>query len=339
VARGIAGVALGAAFLLRLAGDLGGGWLSWLSPVGWAKEVHAFSGERWWPLGLSLAAATVFTGVAFWLQARRDVGAGLLQDRPGPPEAGRDLGGMLGLSFRLGRGGLLAWTLGLFAAGIVLGSVGDSARDLVDSSQGISDVLVRSGGDLVDAFFAAVLGMTALMATGYTISGCLRMRAEESSGHAELVLATPVERLRWAAGPLVVAMGGSALVLAVTGLGAGIGYAIAAGDAGRIASLTGAALASLPAVWVLGALTVALFGLAPRAVFLAWVALAACVLVWLLGPLLDLPSWILDASPYQHIPAVPAATLSAGPLVALLAVAVALLAAGLTGLRHRDLQT
>lgn len=338
-ARGIAGVALGAAFLIRLAGDLGGGWMSWLSPIGWAKEMHAFSGERWWPLLLSLAVAAALVGAAFWLQGRRDVGAGLLQDRPGPPEAAGDLSGMLGLSFRLGRGTLLAWILGLFAAGIVLGSVGDSARDLVDSSKGVSDVLVRSGGDLVDAFFAAVLSMTALMATGYTISACLRMRTEETSGHAEIVLATPVARLRWAAGPLAVAMCGSALVLAATGLGAGVGYAIAAGDAGRVTSLTGSALASLPAVWVLGALTVALFGLAPRMVGLAWVALAACVLIWLLGPLLDLPSWLLDASPYQHVPAVPAAALTLGPLLALFAVAAALLAAGLAGLRHRDLQT
>jgi ABC-2 type transport system permease protein len=136
-----------------------------------------------------------------------------------------------------------------------------------------------------------------------------------------------------------VALGGTALVLAATGLGAGLGYALAGGDASQIPRLTASALASLPAVWVIGALTVALFGLVPRALVLSWVALAACVLVWLLGPLLELPSWLLDASPYQHVPAVPAASLAAGPLLALLAVAAALLAAGLLGLRHRDIPT
>jgi ABC-2 type transport system permease protein len=338
-ARGIAGAVLGAAYLLRAAGDLGGGALSWLSPIGWAKAMHAYDGERWWPLALSLAGAAALAGLAFGLQACRDTGAGLLATRPGPPAAGRDLRGVLGLSFRLGRGTLLAWTLGLFACGAVLGSIGNGAQDLVDSSQGVSDVLVRSGGDLVDAFFAAVLTLTALMATGYAISACLRLRGEETSGHAELMLATPVARLRWAAGPLAVALAGSAVVLLATGLGMGVAYAIAAGDAAQIARLAGSALASLPAVWVLAALTVALFGFAPRLVGLAWVALAACVLVWLLGPLLDLPSWVLDASPYQHIPAVPATTLTAAPLIGLLAVTAALLAAGLTALRHRDIPT
>jgi ABC-2 type transport system permease protein len=336
-ARGLAGAVLGAAYVLRAAGDLGGGTLTWLSPIGWSKETRPFADERWWPLLLCLAAAAALAAGAFALLARRDLGAGLLRSRPGPPTAGRDLSSVLGLSLRLGRGALLAWTLGLFAAGVVLGSIGDNARSLVDTSQGVSDLFTRgSGSDVVDAFFAAVLALTGLMATGYTISACLRLRAEESAGHAELLLATPVARLRWAAGPLAVAMAGSALVLAATGFGAGLAYAIASGDAAQIARLTGASLVQLPAVWVLGALAVALFGLAPTATGVAWGALGACVLLWLLGPLLGLPGWLMDISPFTHVPAVPAASLALGPLLGLLAVAAALAAAGLAGLRRRD---
>ena len=58
-------------------------------------------------------------------------------------------------------------------------------------------------------------------------------------------------------------------------------------------------------MWTLGALVAALFGLAPRAVSLAWAALTACLLLWFLGPLTDLPDWVLDLSPYQHVPAAP----------------------------------
>jgi len=54
------------------------------------------------------------------------------------------------------------------------------------------------------------------------------------------------------------------------------------------------------------------------------------------GPLLDVPGWVLDISPYEHVPAVPAATVAAGPLLALAAVAAALTAAGLAGFRRRD---
>jgi ABC-2 type transport system permease protein len=87
---------------------------------------------------------------------------------------------------------------------------------------------------------------------------------------------------------------------------------------------------------VLGALVAALYGLAPRAVTLAWAVLAACVLLWLVGPLVDAPQWVLDLSPYEHVPGVPAEALAVGPMLALTALAAALTAAGLVGFRRRD---
>ena len=73
----------------------------------------------------------------------------------------------------------------------------------MDSSQSLSDILTRSGGDITDAFFASVFLLMALIATGFTISSGLRLRGEESQGHAEMLLSTPVARVRWAAGHLL----------------------------------------------------------------------------------------------------------------------------------------
>jgi ABC-2 type transport system permease protein len=87
---------------------------------------------------------------------------------------------------------------------------------------------------------------------------------------------------------------------------------------------------------VLGALVVGLFGLAPDAIRLAWAALGACFLLWFLGPLLDLPGWILDLSPYEHVPQIPAAGFAAGPLLGLTAVAAAITAGGAIGFERRD---
>ena len=332
-ANGLAGVILGAAFALRAVGDVQGNALTWLSPIGIAHEMRPFAGERWWPLLVCVLIAGACAALAFALLARRDVGAGLLPDRPGRPAAPPHLRTALALAFRLQRGGLLAWSVGMFVVGLVLGSISRNAQDLIDTSKSVADVIERSAsGGIVDAFFASVLLLAALMATGYTISSALRLRSEETTGHSEMLLSTSLPRLRWVGGHLLMALGGSAVVLAATGLGAGIGTQ----DLGEIPRLIGAALAQLPAVWVLGALVAALFGLAPEALRLAWVALGACFLLWFLGPLLDLPSWILDLSPYEHVPAVPAVSFDAGPLLALTAVAAALTAAGLIGFRRRD---
>jgi ABC-2 type transport system permease protein len=90
-------------------------------------------------------------------------------------------------------------------------------------------------------------------------------------------------------------------------------------------------------MWVLGAVVVALFGLVPRAVTVAWAALGGCALLWFLGPLVDAPGWLLGVSPFDHVPAVPATSLAAGPLLALTAVAAALTCAGLAGFSRRDI--
>src|SRR6185312_4199095 len=87
-AHGLAAAVLGIAYVLRAAGDVGDGTLSWLSPIGWGQATRPFAGERWWPLLLSLAATALLLAVAFALLARRDLGSGLIAPRPGSPAAG-----------------------------------------------------------------------------------------------------------------------------------------------------------------------------------------------------------------------------------------------------------
>ena len=52
-AVGMAGIVLGALYLVRAVGDLGDAGLAWLSPFGWATGMRAYVGERWWPLALT----------------------------------------------------------------------------------------------------------------------------------------------------------------------------------------------------------------------------------------------------------------------------------------------
>ena len=66
-------------------------------------------------------------------------------------------------------------------------------------------------------------------------------------------------------------------------------------------------LVQIPATLVLGGLAVALFGWLPRFTSLAWAALVVALLLGQLGQLLQLPQWLMDVSPYTHMPLVPIA--------------------------------
>ena len=224
VVYGSGGALLGIAFALRAVGDAGDGTLSWLSPIGWVQASRAFAGERLWPLALALAVAAALVAGARALAARRDLEAGLVAPRPGPPVASPRLAGPVGLAFRLQRGSLIGWSAGLFLGGVSYGSLGDAIEDLVRDNPTLNDLIARSGGaSLTDSFFGTAMLIMALIGSGYAIQSAQRLRAEETAQLVEPLLATAVSRRRWAAGHLTVALAGSVVVLGAAGLGRGVG--------------------------------------------------------------------------------------------------------------------
>jgi ABC-2 type transport system permease protein len=337
-ASGTAGALLGLAYLLRAVGDSGVSWLSWLSPIGWAQQTRAFSGERWWVFALPMLLTAALVGAAAVLLPRRDAGAGLRPERPGPPEAAPRLAGPIALAWRLQRGALLGWTAGYLLVGVAVGAVAHDVGDLLgDGAQAkeLIDKLGR-GADVVSTYLSLTVGLLGLVAAAYAVQAVLRARAEETAGRAEPVLAGATGRLRWAGGHVLVAALGSAWLLLVAGAALGLMHALRTGDAGQVGRLIGATTAQVPAVWVLGALAVALLGAVPRLVAVAWAVLAGCLLLGQVGQLLSLPDWVLDVSPFQHSGDAPAHTPTVLPLVVLVAVAVVLAAVGAAGLRRRD---
>lgn len=338
VVYGMAGGVLGASFLLRAVGDIGDGTLSWLSPIGVAQKTRPYAGDVWWPFAVLLAATIVLFAVAAALSRRRDVGGGLVAPRPGPARGPRSLGSGHGLAVRLQRGALLGWASVLFVFGVAYGSVADSINEFVEDNEGLTDFIAAQGGaSVVDSYLAMSLRVLALLGAGFVIQATLRLRSEESSLHAEQLLATPLSRLRWAAGHLVVAFVGGVLVLVAAGLSMGVTDAAVTGEAGVVLTLLGGSLAYVPATWTLAGLTLALVGLVPRAAPAAWGVLGVCFVIGMFGQVLDLPQWASDLSPFQHVPQIPAADFALAPLAALTVLAAALTAAGLLGLRRRDL--
>ncbi|WP_405554002.1 ABC transporter permease [Streptomyces sp. NBC_01171] len=331
LARGLTSGLLGAAFVLRAAGDSGSSWLTWASPLGWLEKVRAFAGERWWVLGLLAAACVVQGAVAYGLAGRRDLGMSFLPTRPGPA-VGR-LGSAGALAWRLQRGGLFGWSIGFFLAGVIYGSLTEGAADLVSGNSGARAVLERMGGraGVTDTFLSAMIGMLGLVAALYVVGAVLRLSAEESSGRAEPLLACAVSRLRWAAGHLVIAFGGVGVLMLLAGLGFWAGYGA------RPGAVLGACLLQVAAAWTLGAVTVLLYGFVPRAAVAGWAVAGAVLLIGWVGPALDAPGWLLNLSPYSHLPKLPGAEMEWGPVSVLVGVAAALTGAGVLGLRRRDL--
>lgn len=357
-ANGLAAAIVALAYVLRGVGDATGtlqadglsmttGWVSWLSPIGWGAATLPFSSPRAAPLLLCLALGAVLVGASLALQSRRDIDSSLVPERSGRLTAPASLSGPLGLAWRMLRNSVAAWMLGAGLLGVLIGSLGQTIADFsaqsVNGPVSIEDELNalaggQSAGSIVDVFTVAMFGIVGAIAAMAALQAVVRARHDESSGTAELLLATPLTRLRWFASHL--ALGGltAAAVLAASVLGSVLGLTRTPGFGDRVAVALQAALAQLPAVLVLLAVVALVFAVLPRfTVGLGWGILLAAIFVGQFGVLLGLPDAVRNASPFTHTPIVTAADAHWSGAWWMLAVALVIAAAAAFLVRRRDL--
>lgn len=339
-ARSAVGVSLaflGVAFGIRAVGDVAENGLSWLSPMAWSQQVSIYDENRWWPLALSLGLTAVLLLATVVFESRRDLGSGVVPARPGPAEAGALLSSVVGMSWRLQRGTVIGWTVGMFTMGLMFGSFSEEIENMVAENPTLAQYFEQAGTSIVDSFFATTMLLMAIVASGFAVSSALRTRHEETADRLESVLATAVSRRRWLAGSLLVTLVGSVVVVAAGGVGVGLTYAALRGSGSDIWRMTGYSLAYLPPVLLLAAVAVLLVGWAPRASGAAWALVAISFVIGYLGNLLELPDWVLDLSPFTHVASVPAESMTTTPVVVLLGLTAVVLAAGWLGFSRRDI--
>jgi ABC-2 type transport system permease protein len=341
-ARGATGAAMGVlalSFVLRMVGDREWAVLSWLSPIGWAQRTQAYAGDRWAPLGLAVGTALVTALVAFKTASRRDLGAGMFAPGPRPPTASVLLSSVEGLRVRLERAMLGWWAGGVATYAVVVGFLARDVRGLLDANASISASFrrVARGGVLENGYTVAMAGVLGLIAAGFGVQAVLKLRRDESGLFAEPILGRSVTRRRWFASYVLTGITGSALITLSAGLVAGLADVARRHDVDPLGTWTAACMLQTPAIWVLVGLAAAIVGCAPRVSPVAWIAYGAAAMLGQIGQLLDLPAWVLEASPFDHVPAYPATSVAIAPIVTLAGVGALLTVIGLAGLSRRDI--
>ena len=313
-----AGVAIVlAAYLLRGVGDASGtasddllhvapAWPSWLSPIGYGQFTGAYVENDLRPLIALVGFSGLLIAGVFVLQAIRDQGASLLPGRHGRATARWTLSSSFGLVWRLTVPTLIAWAVGGAAAGLlattlssVVGQVGGAAPQLADRlRQAIGD-----DATIEQAFIATFFGLVGVLAACCAVQVGMRARQEETHGTAELVLGTPVPRVRWLAEYWIVGTIVIVAVLAAAGLAGTLGALRTEDPATLVPNVLEAAVAQLPACLVFLGLTLFVFAWLPHATIpLGWTLIGLAAIIGVFGPILQLPDWLTDLSPFTHSP-------------------------------------
>lgn len=324
----IAAGVLGVLYVVRAVGDISDNfsWLSWLSPLGWNTQLRAWSDTRAWIALLYVATAAILVVLAQVLRSRRDLGSGLIAARPGAVDG--TIGSILGLTFRVLRVSLATWTLSCLAMGALFGAIAPGMDDLLDSVAD-GEFIDRLGGALI----AAVLSVVSFVITAFAVGVVSHADSDEDAGRSELVYATATSRFDGFSAIGLVAVLSSAWLMLMTGIGLWVGYG-SAGGADAYESVW-AALGWVPAIWLVTSL--ALLGHGLRVGWLGWGSLGLFLTLTMLGKLFELPTWLINLSPYSVIPAYPFASWDWTPELVLTGLSVLIAAAAWSAFSRRDL--
>lgn len=310
---------------------------------GWTYNHTALSGQYDWPpviaVGLVVVGLLVFGIEAF---ARRDIGATSAVPMPRMPAALLGLRGPVGRAAGANLGAAIWWGLGVGFFGLVMGSASQGFMDQLRNSPDFMNLLngifpgidYASAGGFLQLLFVEFGVLLAGLAAATLVAG---WASDETSGRLEMVLATPLARVRWAlAGGAGMALD-VVVFLVISALGIAAGVATSGSELGT--PVTGTLILAIYAFALVG-IGILVGGLTRT----AWAAPAVVIFLlvtWfiqLLGPLLGLPDIVQDLAMTAHFGQPMVGVWDIPGSVAALAIGVAGIVIGAMGFARRDLR-
>lgn len=336
---GVAGLAMAALWLANGL-NVGGPLLS-LSPFNWTfAHIPLVGIYDWASLGLVAVFGLVFLAVGVELFSRRDMGVTVGLALPRLPAVVVGVHGPTSRAFGDQLPRSLSWGIGLGLFGILYASLAGSLAAQISSSSGLVNTFasIFPGSDFSSSggwmqFYAELL----YIAVGFSAATFVsRWASDEGDGRLEMVLTTPMARVRW------VVAGGVAALLAVVVttvlFAAGVGLGSALGGLASRDAMLGCASLGLYAAAIVG-VGVAVGGIwrTSLAAEIAALVVVATYLLDLVAPPLKLPDWIHQLALTAHFGQPMVGEWDMVGVVACLAIAVGGIALGAVGFARRDI--
>ncbi|MCM3716364.1 ABC transporter permease [Alkalihalobacillus oceani] len=341
-ARGTLGfsfAALGLAYFLRAIGDVSSEALSWLSPLGWAVRTKTYVENEWGPLLLLIAAGVLLFAIALRLQLVRDLDAGFMPARAGKKEASAFLQGPLALAIRLQRTTMISWLVAMALLGASYGSVLGDLETFFSSNEMMADMFASAEGvSMTEQFISMIIMVLTMAAAIPALLVIFKLKAEERKQRNEHVLARAVARGRQLGSYAGLALAVSISMAVIAALALGLTGAAVMDEQIDVGRFVGAALAYVPALFVIVGLGAFFVGVFPQASVFAWLYLVFSFIANYFGELFQFPSWLMQLTPFGHVPQLPMDEFNYAPAGVLLLVATGLFALAFLGYRRRDIQ-
>lgn len=315
--------------------------LTW---YGWTSNHIPLAGLYDWPsVGLVALVTIVLLAVGVIAFVRRDIGVTSAIPTPSLPASLVGLRGPAGRAAGENLSASLSWGIGIGLFGLVIAGSGTSFIEQVDKSPDFVRLLatVFPGIDIatVGGFLQLLFIEFGLILVGLAAATLVsNWASDETSGRLELLLATPLARMRWVVSGGIGIFAGIALIIVFAAIGIAIGALITGGD--LVTPILGTLVLGLYALALAG-IGIAVGGLIGTGAAGPTVALLT-ILIWLidiLAPALSLPDAVHELALTAHYGMPMLGNWDPVGIVASLVLAVGGVGVGAWGFARRDLQS
>jgi ABC-2 type transport system permease protein len=310
---------------------------------GWTQNHLPLAGQFDWPsIGVLAVVVVVLFAIGIEAFVRRDIGATSTVLSLSTPRPLLGLSGPLARAIAYNLPAAVAWGIGVALFGLVFGSASgpfmEQLKDTPDFVKLLETVFpgvdYASAGGFLQLLFVEIGVILAGLAAATFVAG---WASDETSGRLEMVLATPLRRLRWALSGGVGMLINVAIFTALSAAGIAIGVSTAGSD--LVTPVTGALI-----LGVYGAALVGI-GLAVGGIFgtrFAGPFVAIFVLVtWFVqtvGGILRLPDAVMELTLTSHLGQTFVGVWDWAGVGAALILAAGGIALGAWGFQRRDLR-
>jgi ABC-2 type transport system permease protein len=343
-AVGVTVALLAVTLLLRMLSDgvSSLAWFAWVSPFGLVVRAAPYAENRIAPL-VVLASFPVALALAAVAAARhRDLNGGLVAVATSRAPRTRLLRSVSGFAVRRALRPTLGWALGIAAYFLLIGAVIATILEFFEQNRRFAELAAAAGFgglDSANGFAAALFSLLAIPTGLYAATRLASTASDEKARQWTPLFSGPLSRNRLVCSEIAVTTAGVLVLHATAALSIWSGAALTGGPLSIGAALAGA-LNSAPVAWLgLGAAALAL-GWLP-----GWVGAVGALPVaggFMINVLLQgtsAPHWLVNLSPFAHLPAVPSTSPDWVVLAAMTAVAAVMSVVGLIGYSRRDLTT
>jgi ABC-2 type transport system permease protein len=328
---------LGLFYTVAAMGNVSGGALSYISPLGIVFKTVPFAGNKLYPIWIILAEALIIAVIAIRLNAARDLGAGLLPQRNGRAHAKASLSSPFALALRLMKNTAIIWTVSMFVLGLMYGSVFGDFESFMSKSKMIQTIIAAgSGDDLLMSFMTYIMLVMAVITAIPVINCVLKLRSEERKNRLEEVYALAVSKTDMFLPYIIIGAGLSLLLTASLAAGLWLAANVVMATPFALTDVLIAGACKLPGIWLLAGVGILLTGLLPKLTALVWVYYGLSFFVIYIGRMMDLPKLLLNISAFGALPDSPLKTFQTAPFIMVTAAAAILTAAGVLLYARRD---